>query len=141
MDEVWNMKNLGVSEGGKGGVKCVGHGCRLREQPRSGNRSCSNGRSCKSCCERAQKNGSPTCSYSSHNSPPFSIGGGLVSSIPKAFILDRYDQMPYNYSCGSVGHYCRWKCSTVGPIGPPKSSLPSHHSVTSFFRRSQTWFP
>lgn len=79
VDDMWSKKNNGLSDRERAGVRCVGVGCAMRQQPRSGNRSCSNGRLCKSCCERAQKEGSPPCTYSSHNAAPFSFTAGLVS--------------------------------------------------------------
>lgn len=84
VDDIWSKKNEGSQGGDRGtGRSCQGSGCVARQNPRVGNKSCSNGRSCRNCCERAQTNGAPLCSYSSHNAPTFSIASGLmpVSSI------------------------------------------------------------
>lgn len=88
VDEMWSKKNLGPANREKSGVKCSGQSCSVREQPRPGNRSCSNGRYCRNCCERAQKNGASACNYSSHNAPTFSFSNGVVSvsSLSSLFI-------------------------------------------------------
>lgn len=75
VDDMWSKKAQ-ISER-PSSLKCNGLACSLRDKPRAGNRSCSNQTSCKDCCERAQKEGAPQCSYSSHNPPSFSFADGL----------------------------------------------------------------
>lgn len=71
VDEVCSKSTLGtganVQEDDGRSNGCQGAACAARKRPRVGNRSCSNGRSCRYCCERAQHSGAPECRYSSHN--------------------------------------------------------------------------
>lgn len=52
---------------------CPGMQCAQRTRSHIGNKSCSNGGLCKTCCEKAQQTGSSRCSYSSHNRSIFSL--------------------------------------------------------------------
>lgn len=114
----------------QGESKCKGSACISRRKPRLANKSCSNGRCCRDCCERAQAAGAPECRYSSHNGYPFSFSALPLPPVsPTSTYLTAYSKLTH-LACHVQSHNGPIPSSMTDSSSPSRTPIKPPGSTT-----------